>query len=114
MLTAYGGGPAAANRPAAYGLAGLIGSAFCLPGAGTTEAVGTMSIRLAGPFVVAGVLLVVRVLRALFGVRSLHARSPEVAGRTTPEQRGRSSVLDEFDEASVSLGLPPRAPTWAT
>jgi hypothetical protein len=45
-----------------------------LPGAGTTEAVGAMSIRLAGLFVVAGVLLVVRVLRALFGVRLLHAR----------------------------------------
>jgi hypothetical protein len=45
-----------------------------LPGAGTTEAVGAMSIRLAGLFVVAGVLLVVRVLSALFGVRLLHAR----------------------------------------
>ena len=33
-----------------------------------------MSISLAGIFVIAGVLLVIRVLSALFGVRLLHAR----------------------------------------
>ena len=73
-----------------------------LPGAGTTEAVSAMSIRLAGLFVVAGVLLVVRVLSALFGVRLLHARVSGGAGRTTPGQRGRSAVFDEFGEARGS------------
>ncbi len=62
------------NRPAALWLGGFDRLNVLLPGTGTTEAVGAMSIVVAGLFVVAGVLLVVRVLSALFGVRLLHAR----------------------------------------
>ena len=73
-----------------------------LPGAGTAEAVSAMSIRLAGLFVVAGVLLVVRVLSALFGVRLLHARSPEVLG----EQRRGSVGVRQFSMSSAKPAYP--------
>ena len=78
MPTAYGGSLMTRNGTAKWAsrlwLGGFDGLNILLSGAGTTEAVCAMSVRLAGFFVVAGVLLVVRVLRALFGVRLLHAR----------------------------------------
>src|SRR3954454_3913747 len=67
-----------------------------------------MSIRLAGLFVVAGVLLVVRVLSALFGVRLLHARvsgdcwennARSAAAVQSPS--GAASYADRRDDAAV-------------